>query len=132
MDTQERYNAYRAGIAAGVLAPNEARKLEGLGPVKGGEEPRMQMQYVPLSTPVADPTAPPPAASPAPAPEPEDTDDGGDDDQPDPPEDDGEEKAASEAAALEVLALLRRVSAGSARARFAFEERNYDSGPTTD
>lgn len=127
MDMQERFNAYKAGIAAAVLAPNEARRWEGLGPVAGGEEPRMQMQYVPLSTPVVDPTAPAPAA-PAPAPKP--TDDGEDpppaDDGEDPPPDDNENAAAT----LEVLRVMRRVSAGAARARLAFEEREYENRST--
>lgn len=133
MDTQERYNAYRAGIAAGVLAPNEARKKEGLGPKEGGDEPRMQMQYVPLSTPVADPTAPPPPAPPAPAPAPAPKPDADkfalsmEDDEPD-----EEDEEADQTAALEMLAIMRRVSAGAARARFAFEDRKYDNGPTTD
>lgn len=124
MDTQERFNAYRAGIAAAVLAPNEARAWEGLGPVEGGEEPRMQMQYVPLSTPVAAPAPPaPPAAAPAP-----DAGDGGDtppaDDGEDPPPDPADDTAEN-AAALETLAIMKRVSVMAARARFAFEERRY-------
>lgn len=127
MDTLERYNAYKAGIAAGVLAPNEARKKESLGPVKGGEEPRMQMQYVPLSTPIADPTAPAPAPSPAPAPKPDDTPPP--DDSSKNTEDDEADEEALVAASLETLAIMRRVSAGAARARFAFEERKY--GPFT-
>jgi HK97 family phage portal protein len=60
-----RYTAYQQGLAGGWLAPNEVRAEEGLPPVEGGDEPRMQSQYVPLST---DPTppAPPPAPTPAP------------------------------------------------------------------
>ena len=112
MDTAERFGAYKEGIAAGVLAPNEARAFEGLGPVKGGEEPRMQMQYVPLSTPVTDPNAGAPMPDPAPEPEEEDDTDGT------PEEDDDEDKAV---AMDEMLAIMTRVSAGAARARFAYE-----------
>ena len=104
MDTSERFAAYREGIAAGVLSPNEARAREGLKPVKGGEEPRMQMQYVPLSQPVQQP-----APVPAPAPEPGDEE---------PPTDDEEDKAA---VTNEMLAIMTRVSAGAARVRFAYE-----------
>jgi len=122
MDMNERFTAYKSGIAAGVLAPNEARRWEGLGPVKGGEEPRMQMQYVPLSTPVADPTAPAPAPAPA-------------DDDGEEPEDDGNDEDTTDdedrsAATAEMLRIMRRVSAGAARARRAFEEREYENRST--
>jgi len=120
MDMNERFTAYKSGIAAGVLAPNEARRWEGLGPVKGGEEPRMQMQYVPLSTPVADPTAPKPTPNDDPPPE-DDEDDEDDDTTSD------EEEAS---AAVEMLRIMQRVSAGAARARLAFEEREYENRST--
>lgn len=95
MDTKERFEAYNAGITGGHLSPNEAREMEGRGPVKGGEEPRMQMQYVPLSTPVPDPTA----AEPAPAPA--------------APAEDGKE--ISEAAHDEMLAIIARMAGGAGR-----------------
>ena len=44
-----RMSAYATGINAGVLAINEARRLEQLAPMKGGDEPLVQVQYVPLS-----------------------------------------------------------------------------------
>jgi HK97 family phage portal protein len=97
MDTKERFEAYNAGITGGHLSPNEAREMEGRGPVKGGEEPRMQMQYVPLSTPVADPTADAPAPAPA-AEQPED-----------------DEKAMSETAHAEMLAIIARMAGGAGR-----------------
>ncbi len=128
MDTTERFASYKEGIAAGVLAPNEARKWEGLGPVKGGEEPRMQMQYIPLSqSTTPSPAPPPPVPAPAPAPAPADGP------APAPAPADGTKAAAVAADHLETLAIMRRISAGSARARFAFEERNYADhghGPT--
>jgi HK97 family phage portal protein len=121
MDMLERFGAYKEGIAAGVLAPNEARRWEHLGPVKGGEEPRMQMQYVPLSTPIADPNAAAPAPAPAPAPEPADDANEGAEDA---------AKAVADTtraeARAEMVALMHRVSAGAARAKFAFEERQYE------
>jgi HK97 family phage portal protein len=118
MDTKERYESYKAGIASGMLSPNEARAMEHKGPVKGGEEPRMQMQYVPLSTPIPDPNAAPKPGAPAPAPDPDEPDDAEIDDD---VEDDDEERAASEARRLEMLSIIKRVSAGAARAKFAYE-----------
>jgi HK97 family phage portal protein len=58
-----RYAAYQTALSAGWQSINEVRAQEGLQPVDGGEEPRVQMQYVPLSK--AD--EPPPAPAPAPA-----------------------------------------------------------------
>lgn len=66
MDTQERLTAYGEAVGKGIFSPNEVRAMEGKGPVKGGEEPRIQMQYVPMSTVLA-PPAPAPAPTPAPA-----------------------------------------------------------------
>ncbi|HUW17422.1 MAG TPA: phage portal protein [Actinomycetes bacterium] len=49
-DLKTRYESYGQGILAGVLKPNEARALEDLGPVPGGEQTYMQSQMVPLGT----------------------------------------------------------------------------------
>jgi len=49
MEFDSRMSAYQTGINSGVLAINEVRKLEQLPPVKGGDEPLVQVQYVPLS-----------------------------------------------------------------------------------
>lgn len=111
MDMSERFAAYKEGIMAGVLAPNEARKWENLGPKKGGDEPRMQMQMVPISTPVEELVKKP---EPAPAP------------KEDPPEDDPSTEDDKKTARLEMLAIMQRVSAGAARAKFAFEDRDYE------
>lgn len=77
-----RFAAYQQGLSGGWLSANEVRAQEGLPPVDGGDEPRVQMQYVPLSQ--ADG---PPEPAPAPAPAPEDpapeSDDEGDDSQDD-------------------------------------------------
>lgn len=85
-EADTRFETYDKGIKSGVLSINEARAKEGLGPVKGGEVPRLQMQYVPIDQPV--PTA---AAPGAPAPEPEPKPAPVDDD-----EDDDEEASMSE------------------------------------
>lgn len=103
MDMEERFNAYGKGITSGVLSPNEARAMEGKGPVKGGEEPRMQMQYVPLSTPVADPTADTPTVPPTP------------DETPAPAEEPVVDNADTEKALDEALDLLTRVGALGSR-----------------
>lgn len=112
MDMEERFTAYSKAIQTGILSPNEARAMEGRGPMKGGEEPRMQMQYVPLSTPIADPNAaqtPSPAATPEPA-------------EPTPPGDDGEpaddvtgdnsaeDAAAEKAAHAEAMQFIARMA----------------------
>jgi HK97 family phage portal protein len=43
-----RYEAYKTGIAGGVLTINEARKKEELPPIKGGDDLRIQQQVVPV------------------------------------------------------------------------------------
>lgn len=60
-----RFAAYTQALSAGWHSINEVRSLEGLPPVEGGEEPRVQMQYVPLSqaTGPATPAQPGPADS---------------------------------------------------------------------
>lgn len=44
MDTSTQYKTYGDGVKTGILAPNEARKKVGYGPVKGGDTPYMQQQ----------------------------------------------------------------------------------------
>ena len=64
---KDRIDGLVRGVQGGVLAPNEARNLEGYGDVKFGDEPRVQQQVVPLSAAGAIPAAPPsPGAEPAP------------------------------------------------------------------
>ncbi len=73
MDQAGRFDAYERAIRAGWMAPNEARRLEGLRPVDGGDTPYMQQQNWALAqlaqrTPPTDaPAAPVAAAAPAPA-----------------------------------------------------------------
>lgn len=49
MDTSTRYEAYSKAIGAGWLAPNEARRKEGLAPVEGGDTPYLQQQNYALA-----------------------------------------------------------------------------------
>lgn len=44
-----RFLAYKTAIQSGFMTINEARAKEGDAPVKGGDEPLIQVQYVPLS-----------------------------------------------------------------------------------
>jgi HK97 family phage portal protein len=44
MDTAARYDAKNKAVGGGWLAPNEARRTEGLVPVPGGDSPMMQQQ----------------------------------------------------------------------------------------
>lgn len=62
-DLKSRYEAYSVGTQGGILKPNEARALEDLPPVPGGDVTYMQAQYLPLGSPPAPP--PPPALPPA-------------------------------------------------------------------
>lgn len=48
-DTAARAAFYVALLSAGVMTINEVRKLEGLPPVAGGDEPRMQAQNIPIT-----------------------------------------------------------------------------------
>jgi len=66
-----RYTAYQTALSSAWQTINEVRAQEGLGPVDGGDEPHIQMQYVPLSQSGQTPAAPaptPPSEPPAPAP----------------------------------------------------------------
>lgn len=72
MEFDARMAAYQMGIQSGVLTINEARKLEELKPMEGGDEPLIQAQYRPLSmagepgqvAPVPTPEPPAPTADP--------------------------------------------------------------------
>lgn len=44
MDTVTRFQAYTAAIGGGWMAPNEARRKEGMAPVEGGDTCYMQQQ----------------------------------------------------------------------------------------
>lgn len=50
-DLLARYQAHGEGVRGGFLRPNEARALENLPPVDGGDQLYMQQQMVPLGTP---------------------------------------------------------------------------------
>jgi HK97 family phage portal protein len=69
---RERIEGLARGVQGGIYSPNEARALEGYAAAVDGDEPRVQMQVVPLSawdkaptTPVAPQPAPQDAAKPA-------------------------------------------------------------------
>jgi HK97 family phage portal protein len=59
---KDRIDGLTKGIIGGLYSPNEARRKEGLGDVKFGDEPRVQAQVVPLSQIDKQPAAPTPAA----------------------------------------------------------------------
>jgi HK97 family phage portal protein len=85
MELDVRMAAYKEAISSGVMTINEARKREQLPPKEGGDEPLVQMQYIPLSrvgeqldkgmtmrdtAPPPDPDAPPEDEPPEDEPEP--------------------------------------------------------------
>jgi HK97 family phage portal protein len=88
-----RFTAYQTALASAWTTINEVRAQEGLAPVKGGDEPHIQMQYVPLSDAGKTPAAPPPplVKPPAPSPDPEEE------------EDDDEEQASIDPALVRAL-----------------------------
>jgi len=47
-DIKSRFEAYKIGVTAGVISPNEVRSREKLKPLGGGDTLYMQMQNVPL------------------------------------------------------------------------------------
>jgi HK97 family phage portal protein len=55
---KDRIDGLTKGIVGGLYSPNEARRKEGLGDVKFGDEPRVQAQVVPLSQVGKQPSAP--------------------------------------------------------------------------
>lgn len=48
-DQKSRFDGYRVGIQGGILTPNEARKLEGLPVMDGGDDLFMQSATLPIS-----------------------------------------------------------------------------------
>lgn len=84
MDPVQRAERTDKLVKAGVMAPNEGRRIENLPPVEGGDEPYLQQQNYPLSQ-LANQPAPgsvPPPPVPAPAvtpPEPKEGEKPGDD-----------------------------------------------------
>ena len=59
-----RFATYKIGTDSGVLAINDVRVREGEVPVIGGDEPRLQMQYVPISKITGETVAPTPNPAP--------------------------------------------------------------------
>lgn len=66
MEADVRFANHQISLNSGFKSINEVRWDEDMPPVPGGDEPRVQMQYVPLSQA----NVPPPASTPAPAPPP--------------------------------------------------------------
>lgn len=79
-DTESRYRSHRTGIESGILTVNEARRIENLPPVEGGDVALRPANTVPLTAPAQ---APPPK-----------TDENNDDSQKD-PENEPESPAAA-------------------------------------
>jgi phage portal protein BeeE len=50
MDQASRFDGYGKGIQAGVITPNEARKLEGWEPKTGGDQLLVNGTMVPLDS----------------------------------------------------------------------------------
>jgi HK97 family phage portal protein len=92
---KDRIDGLARAVQGGIMAPNEARNLEGYGNVPFGDEPRVQQQVVPLSAAAAIP-APPPAPGAPPAP----PADGADNPKEDDPAGDEPAVAAKDMAAL--------------------------------
>jgi HK97 family phage portal protein len=78
---KDRIEGLGHAVVGGILAPNEARELEGYGAVPFGDEPRVQQQVVPLSAAGAIPAAPGPAAPPPALPAPQNSSQKGDRDE---------------------------------------------------
>ena len=66
-DIEKRMAAYQSGIQSGVLLLNEARALEGLPPVEGGDTPMRSVQVEPLTAINPSTEVVPPAMLPAPS-----------------------------------------------------------------
>ena len=97
-----RYTAYTQSLNAGWQTINEVRANEGLEPVDGGDEPHLQMQYVPLSK-INDPPAPAPnPLLPAGTPKP------GEEPPPAPDDSDPDTEASKSIDRARVRALLRQ------------------------
>lgn len=95
METDVRYEAHQKALFSGLKSINEVRDEEDLGPVEGGEEPRVQAQYIPLSKATGNGVSVPGGGPSDSGPEPEPVDPDDDDDEEDPPEDNGDKQAIS-------------------------------------
>jgi HK97 family phage portal protein len=92
---KERIEGLVRGVQGGVYAPNEARAAEGMPAKKGGDEPRVQQQLVPLS--FAGTVPPAPAVAPA---------DDDDDDEAEGDDDEAEAGAKAAATAYRIRKLM--------------------------
>jgi len=62
---KDRIEALARAVQGGIMAPNEARNMEGFDNVPYGDEPRTQAQVIPLSAAGSIPSAPTPAVPPS-------------------------------------------------------------------
>jgi HK97 family phage portal protein len=69
---KDRVDTLGQAVQRGIYSPNEARRIEGLPPVEGGEKPYLQQQMIQVGQ-TPEPVAPP--APPAPTVEPPEPDD---------------------------------------------------------
>ena len=112
LETDLRYDTHAKALNSGIKSINEVRADEDLPPVTGGEEPRLQMQYVPLSTINAAAAAAMGAGQPAaPAEEPEEPEEPDDDE-----EDEDEDEPVEEASEELITRVFDRLRAASATA----------------
>jgi hypothetical protein len=61
---KDRVDTLGQAVQRGIYSPNEARRIEGLPPVEGGEKPYLQQQMIQVGEtpePVAPPAPPTPA-----------------------------------------------------------------------
>jgi len=89
METDVRYSSHQIALNAGFKSINEVRNEEDLPPVPGGDEPRVQAQYIPLSKATGDGVHIPGQPTPAPAPAPAEDDDESDEPTEETPAEDG-------------------------------------------
>jgi len=92
-DFKTRIEGFARGVQGGIYAPNEARAKEGLPKVKGGDEPRVQQQQVPLDWGGFEFQPPPAAPPPTPA-LPQGDGEGGEEPKPEDDEDAGKQADA--------------------------------------
>lgn len=109
METDLRYETHQKALQSGIKSINEVREEEDLGPVKGGETPRLQAQYVPIDEPNPLVQGNTPAPKPAPKPEPVDTPDPEDIPAPEPKP--AKKQLFEESSEQDMLDLIERVRA---------------------
>lgn len=69
---KDRVDTLGQAVQRGIYSPNEARRIEGLPPVEGGDKPYLQQQMIQVGETPPEPVAPPAPALPVELPEPQD------------------------------------------------------------